>query len=60
MRDNKKIAVNLVPDYHELWAKRVFYSGSAIDRLFTIDGKHLRLLSRLEFHLRIVFLAWAL
>jgi hypothetical protein len=55
MRDNKKTAVNLVPDYHELWAKRVFYSGSAIDCPFTIYGKHLHLLSRLKFHLRIVF-----
>jgi hypothetical protein len=49
-----------VPDYHELRAKRVFYSGSARDCPFTIYGKHLHLLSRLESHLQIVFLAWAL
>jgi hypothetical protein len=65
MRDNKKTAVNLVPDYHDLWAKRVFYSGSAIDRQLQSMGNIsicclVLILSRLELHLRIVFLAWAL
>jgi hypothetical protein len=53
MRDNKRTAVNLVPDYHDLRAKRVFLSGSAMEQTLLENRKLLNLLLRLELHLRI-------
>jgi hypothetical protein len=53
MRDNKRTAVNLVPDYHDLRAKRVFLSGSAMEQMLLENRKLLNLLFRLELHLRI-------